>query len=181
MAINDLNDLFSPEREEWLYKQFEAHLSERPQQLKEQVTHARREIAGLDKKINNIVTAIEDGRASSTLLERLNQFEEHREILRSQLHECEAKEENPISIEDVILQLKKAKEKLNSGDPKEIKKVCQTFIEVVEIDDESITVRLKITPPSGPKGGSYPSGSPKALPIVYETYHKRERYKKPPA
>jgi site-specific DNA recombinase len=160
MAITAIKELFSPEGKEWLYKQFEVYLSERPQQLKEQTDYLKREIAGLNKKIANIVDAVAGGRSSSSLMDSLNQFEEQREVLRSQLLECEAKEQQPVSIDVVMLQLEQAEEKLNGNDLREIKKVCQTFIDIVEVDDEGVNVKLKIIPPSkGSEGGSYTSGS----------------------
>ncbi len=61
----------------------------------------------------------EDGRSSPALLDRLSQFEENREILRSQLLEFESKEQNAVTIDAVEEDLRRAEEKLNNtSDPK---------------------------------------------------------------
>jgi site-specific DNA recombinase len=178
MALSTIKDgFFSPEGKANLRKQFEVYLAERPKQFNAQVNHIKRELTGLDKKINNIVSAVEEGRASSSLLDRLKLFEDHREILRSQLQEFEAKEQNPVTIDEVEAMLQQAEEKLNNeNDPKSVKQVIQTFVDRVTVNDDGAKVNLKINPPPNTEGGSYATGSPKEYPIVYETYHPRERF-----
>lgn len=162
MVISDIKiKFFSPEGKENLRKRFDDYLAERPKQLGGQVNHIKRELAGLEKKINNIVTAVEEGRASSSLLDRLKLFEDHREILRSQLLDFEMKEQNPVTIDEVEAMLQQAEERLNNeSDPKSVKQVIQTFVDRVTVYDDGIEVKLKIEPPSKSEGGSYTDGSP---------------------
>lgn len=90
------------------------------------------------------MTAVENGRANSSLLDRLKIFEDHREILRSQLLEFEIKEQNPVTIDEVEAMLQAAEKKLNaSGDMQSVKQVVQTFVDRVTVHDDRVDVKLK--------------------------------------
>ena len=182
MVIEDMKaDLFSAAGKTRLKEKFATHLAERPNQVKAETAHAKRELAGLDTKINNIVMAVANGHSSPALLDQLSKFEQQREVLRSQLAGLELKEKNPATIGQVMDDIEAAEKKLNSGDPKDAKQVIQTFVSKVIVDDENIRTVYKISignekPPSDGEGGSYTTGSAKAHPIASKTYHKRKRF-----
>ena len=163
MVLDDIQrEIFSPEGKSRLREKFKAYLAERPKKIKEQIEHIKREIAGLDRKINNIITAVEDGRGSPALLERLSLYEERRESLRSELHNYEAKEETSVSLEEVEMLLQKAENEMQEkSNPQKLKQLIRLFVERVIVYDDGVEIILKIKPPS-PTGedGSDTTGSP---------------------
>jgi site-specific DNA recombinase len=177
IAIEDIQkELFSKEGKARLKKQFKKYLAERPKKIKEQETNIRREIAGLDRKITNIVEAVEGGRSSAALLDRLDMYEEHKEDLRLKLLNLEAKEKKPVSMKEVETLLEKAeKEMQDRSDPKRLKDLIRLFTERVTVYEDGIEVKLKIVPPGSPGGGSDTEGSPNGVWVVSDTFYKRRR------
>ncbi len=175
IVIEDIQKvLFSKEGKAHLKKQFEKYLAERPKKIKEKEESIRREIAGLDRKINNIVAAVEEGRSTAALLDRLDLYEEHKKDLQLQLLNLEAKEKKPISLEEVETLLKKAEKEIQDrSDPQRLKNLIRLFVDRVTVFDDGIEVKLKITPSTDPEGVSDTAGSPNPNWIVSETFYNK--------
>ena len=153
--------IFSPEARARLREQFDAYLRERPREIEEQAKHITREIAAINRRIENILKNIEDGFGSAELVQRLRLLEEHREVLKSQLRDLEVKRDAPFSLADVEAMLDEAERIFtDAGDRERLKQVVRLFVERVTVYDEGVEIVLKIkTPPDLPGRGSDTAGS----------------------
>jgi site-specific DNA recombinase len=177
IVIEDIKSgLFSKEGKARLKKQFQKYLEKRPRKIKEQEEGVRKKLAGLDRKINNIIIAVEEGRSSTALLDRLEVYEERKKELHLRLLNLEAKEKKPVSLKEVELLLEKAeKDMQDRSDPKRLKEIIRLFTERVTVYEDGLEVKLKIIPPDNPGGGSDTMGSPNGNWVVSETFHARRR------
>jgi len=184
IVIDDIKqNILSPRAKAELRKKFERYLQARPQSLDKRITQIKKEIAGIDKIINNLIGAIELGKGSAALIERLEIQEDKKGELRNELLNLEVKKEKPIEIGLVDEMLERAeKEFKNADDPQRVKQIIQLFVEKVIVHDDRVEVITKIKIPAGkdPDGdhGSnfwVTGGSPNGDCIVTQKEYKRPK------
>jgi len=176
-VIEDLRrEIFSPAAKARLRERFAAYLEERPKSIEKRIAQIKWELAGVNRVINNLVNAIEQGKGSAILIERLQMQEERRNILQAELLNLESKKDNPVEIDLVDTLLEKAERELEKvEDPKKLRQLIQLFVERVTVYDDRVEVELKIKLPTGdgPGGGLVATGSPNLHWVVTKTAHER--------
>ena len=155
MVLEEIRrEIFTPEARRRLKDHFEAYLKERPKEIEEQIKHVKREIGGLDNRIQNILRTVEDGFGSSELVRRLRLLEEHRGVLKSQLFDLETKRDNPLSPPEVEAMIAAAEKSFEVRDDlASLKRIVRLFVDRVVIHDDRVQINLKIKPPPGDSGG----------------------------
>jgi site-specific DNA recombinase len=151
IVIDDIKQsIFSPKAKAGLRRKFERYLQTRPKSLDKRITQIKKEIAGIDKIINNLVTAVELGKGSATLIERLELHEDRKGELQNELLNLEAKKEKPVEIGLVDELLEKAEQEFERADDlQKIKQVIQLFVDRVVVHDDKVEVITKIKIPAG--------------------------------
>jgi site-specific DNA recombinase len=151
IVIDDIKqNIFSPKAKASLRKKFENYLQARPKSIEKRITQIKREIAGIDKIINNLIAAVELGKGSAVLIERLEIQEERKKELQNELFNLEAKKETPIEIGLVDELLEKAeKEFEKADDPQRVRQIIQLFVDKVVVHDDKVEVITKIKIPAG--------------------------------
>lgn len=184
IVIDDIKqNIFSPRAKAGLRKKFESYLQARPKSIDKRITQIKKEIAGVDKVINNLIAAVELGKGSAALIERLEIQEERKKELQNELLNLEAKKEKPVEIGLVDELLKKAeKEFENADNPEKVRQIIQLFVDRVIVHDDKVEVITKIKIPAGDDPGGNPNsnfwvtmGSPNPDCIVTQKEYKRPK------
>jgi site-specific DNA recombinase len=185
IVVDDIKrGVFAPKAKAGLRKKFEKYLQARPQSLDKRITQIRKEVAGIDKIINNLVAAIELGKGSATLIERLELQEDRKGELQNELLNLEAKKEQPVEIGLVDELLEKAEKEFEKADDlQKVKQVIQLFVDRVVVHDDKVEVITKIKIPAGESDNDGDSGgtlldtmgSPKGDWIVTQKEYKRPK------
>mgnify|MGYP000904625441 CR=1 FL=1 len=184
IVIDDIKQsIFSPKAKAGLRKKFERYLQARPKSIDKRITQLRKEIAGVDKVINNLIGAIELGKGSATLIERLELHEDRKGELQNELLNLEAKKEKPVEIGLVDELLEKAEQEFERADDlQKIKQVIQLFVDKVIVHDEKVDVITKIKIPAGDNSDGDPNsnfwvtmGSPNGDWVVSQKEYKRPK------
>lgn len=184
IVIDDIKqNIFSPKAKASLRKKFENYLQARPKSIEKRITQIKREIAGIDKIINNLIAAVELGKGSAVLIERLELQEDRKKELQNELFNLEAKKETPIEIGLVDELLEKAeKEFEKADDPQRVRQIIQLFVDKVVVHDDKVEVIIKIKIPAGDNSDGDPNrnfwvtmGSPNPDCIVTQNEYQRPK------
>jgi site-specific DNA recombinase len=184
IVIDDIKqNIFSPKAKASLRKKFENYLQARPKSIEKRITQIKKEIAGVDKVINNLIAAVELGKGSAALIERLEIQEERKKELQNELLNLEAKKEKPVEIGLVDELLEKAeKEFENADNPEKVRQIIQLFVDRVIVHDDKVEVITKIKIPAGDNSDGDPNrnfwvtmGSPNPDCVVTQKEYKRPK------
>lgn len=128
--------------------------------------YQEKEIAKLEKQIENIVEAItEGGGVIKALTEQLKKLENKKSILESRIHEWRIKQEKElISVADITNYLKQYFKWLQSTDPEKRKQVVEKFVDKVIVKKDTIEVIFKVSVVLPGGGGGSRTHRPKETP-----------------
>ncbi len=155
MVIDEIRlTYFTPEGKANILARFEAYLAARPNLMKQETMQLKKDIGALDRKINNILLAIEEGRSTAAVMDRLALYEQQRAELNMQtLSIMDTKKNTSISIEQVADYLEEAEEQFRTcDDPKKLKHLIQLFTESVIVDNEGVEINIILKTPPGFSG-----------------------------
>ncbi|MEN6348271.1 MAG: recombinase family protein [Syntrophomonas sp.] len=124
-------------------------------ETREQIIFLKARIKDLDRKINNLIDAIEAGSFSPTINEKLNENETQKNSLMLELTKMEIKEKSAvISSEYLTAMLEEARKKIfEYKDAQETKNLVQKFVNQVIVYENEIQVSIPL-PISLPLVGS---------------------------
>ena len=166
MVIDEIKlEYFTPEGKANLLAKFEDYLSARPNLIKLQSAQMKKDIGALDRKINNFLLAIEEGRSTPAVMDRLAQYEQQRAELKAQLSSFAMKQNTSFGIDEITTYLQEAEEQFQTcDDPKKLKHLIQLFTDSVIVDNEGVEIILKIKTPPGFSGDVLDTtGSPNGI------------------
>lgn len=116
-------------------------LEERIKNRKSDITLLKKSKAGIDKKIENILVAVENSGSSQILLQRLEKLEAEATKIQAEIQTIEAKSESKQIDEDMLFSLfNKAKAMLLNGTLEETRKLVELLIDRIDVDKELIKV-----------------------------------------
>lgn len=110
------------------------------------IANIRRQEIDIDKKIRNILIAVESGKGANLLLERLDKLEAEKKQLATQLAKEEAKgNTQQIDKSKLVLLFSKAKEMLKSGALDGTRRLIDMFIDKIIVNEDTISIRYNPT------------------------------------
>lgn len=124
-------------------KMVKSRMHEKASKLKE----LNKQIKAVDKKISNIMLAIESGTTTKLLLERLDSLDHEKHVLCTQLAEEESQVyAGGVDTGKLNALFNKAKAMFNSGDLKQTKQLIDMFISRITVNKEDVVVQLNLAP-----------------------------------
>ena len=161
LVLNQMErDIFRPEtRSELVEKLFEFHKNQR-KNVKSEAVYIKKEYSRVQRAIGNLLRLVEQGKATDSIIEQLNQREKEKAILAAEIDRLEAQESLDLNreeveayIENYYRQFVRAREE---KDDEQLKPIVQDFVERVVVYEENFEVTFKIKPlVTGGGGGVY--------------------------
>lgn len=151
IVLNEIEkEIFAPEAARPLLvdRLFEFYKNQRGK-TKSEADYAKKEYARIQRAIDNLLRLVEQGKATDSVIEQLNQREKEKAILAAEIGRLERQETLNLSrkeveayIENYYQQFVKARQK---EDDEQLKPIVQNFVEKIVIYEEEIEIVLKIT------------------------------------
>ncbi|MFZ5897992.1 MAG: recombinase family protein, partial [Bacillota bacterium] len=134
--------IFAPEMRPKVLAKLDIELQKQPQAITDELAYLDEQIKVTQRKVDNIVQAVEDGRGGA-LLTRLDQLEAHLETLRARRSELLAVQERPVTIEMIAKALDQAADDLQKREsPDKLRKLVEAFVQRVTVYNDEVEVIL---------------------------------------
>jgi site-specific DNA recombinase len=157
MVIKGLEEkVFSDEGMEALVKRLNEVQQERITQQSKEFERLKKELAEVDRQINNAVKLTMDGFVSEALKTQLSEAEKQKTIISLTLNSLTQTEIRPITIDMMRKKVLKDKEMLSSENPLEVKEIIQAYTTKIIRNPESIETIYIVTFIGGGGGSRTP-------------------------
>ena len=139
--------IFDPSMIPKLVAKYEKMVKSRMHEKASKLKELNKQIKAVDKKISNIMLAIESGTTTKLLLERLDCLDHEKHVLCTQLAEEESQVyAGGVDTGKLNALFNKAKAMFNSGDLKQTKQLIDMFISRITVNKEDVVVQLNLAP-----------------------------------
>lgn len=115
--------------------------------INDEIKKLKKEQAIIERKLENLVDLMLDGKISKSILEKKTAaLESELELLKKSIRSKEFNAKNVVTIDDIKNFLIDTIKQLESADDLVKKAVASQFIDKIEVDKDSVNVRLTVSP-----------------------------------
>ena len=152
-------EIFAPEARPILIKMlFEFYKNQR-RNAKSEADYAKKEYDRVQRALQNLLRLVEQGKATESVIEQLNQREKEKAVIVAEVDRLERHESLSLTREEVENYIenyyRRFAQARKEEDDERLKPIVQNFVEKVIINEKEIEATLKITLVTGGGGGPH--------------------------
>lgn len=149
-VLLSIKNLFTDNMIETLSTTLYKNLQNNFNSVDKDIDEITKKIKSYENKIQKTLDLFEeDIITKEKLKERIAEHEENIKILQKELFELQSKKLSKISKEEIKKFLIDSKNNLESKNPLLIRKIIEIFIESIVVDENSIEIKIRVSPPDG--------------------------------